>query len=68
MQADFIMIENYQSQLDVSQWKEWIEQKRFDFRLNRNLFEEIQLKVFAGLHQMDNQGRKDAWMLLLNID
>ena len=68
MQADFILIDDYQSELDSKQWQEWIENKNFDFRLNRAIFEEVKLKVFAGLHQLPNTARRDAWTLLLNLD
>ncbi|CDW82250.1 tbc domain containing protein [Stylonychia lemnae] len=55
-------------QIDAAQWKDWLEQNKMNFRQDKELFRNIQQKVFAGLHLMTQNGRRDAWLVILNID
>lgn len=71
MQSAFVFIDNYQNEVDAGHWGAWLKLGKFDFRTNpeeRDLYQSIHYKVFAGLHLMPPEGKLDAWLLLLGID
>lgn len=68
MQSEFIFIDNYQNEWDSNEWSKLLREEKFAFQQDRELYQQIKMKVFAGLGNLTKQGQRDAWLLILGIN
>jgi hypothetical protein len=64
----FEVVDNYLSQLRSEEWRDLLENKKFNFRDDHLLFERVRLTVFMSLSEQTKQTRQHAWLLMLGID
>jgi len=62
------VLDNYQNQLTSQEWLDLLSAKRFDFRDDSDLWDQIRISVGQGLGRVSKKAREAAWALMLRID